>query len=135
MSEPPFEPEAPVSQFGAFLAARHRANLERSAENMTAASMAAHQQDHAHVTSGQAGIFGAGVTGHQQAADVAARPARVGDGSGNGRDLEAWGGFDWESHGAGASGPVPARVYASQLGQQSQGEMVSPLLRHLRGEQ
>jgi hypothetical protein len=59
----------------------------------------------------------------------------VGDDAGAGRDLEAWGGFDWESQGAGAAGPVPARVYASQLGQQSPGEMVSPLLRHMRGEQ
>jgi hypothetical protein len=132
MSESFNEPEVPVSSYGAQRRAAWMAQLQANSEMGSQAAMAAHQQDHAHVTSGQAGIFGPGVTGQQQAADVAARPARVGDGN-NGRDLEAWGGFDFESHGAGASGPVPARVYASQLGQQSPGEMMSPLKRHELG--
>jgi hypothetical protein len=107
--------------------------LQANSDAMTAAAMAAHQKDHNIVTSRQAGIFGPGATGQQQAADVAARPARVGDGAGAGRDLERLGGTNWEAQGAGAVGPIPAGAYANlnrpadQLGE-------SPLLRFMRGE-
>lgn len=125
----PLDPSAEDQRRKAALMAKLQAN----ADNMTAASMAGHQPVHDIVTSRQAGIFGPGATGQQMAANVADRPARVGDGAGAGRDLERLGGTNWEAQGAGAVGPIPAGAYANlnrpadQLGE-------SPLLRFMRGE-
>jgi hypothetical protein len=69
----------------------------------------------------------------EKGAAVAARPARVGDAWGGGRELQPLGGTDWESQGAGAVAPVPARAdlrFVNTPGQQPTGE--SPLGRYMR---
>ena len=74
------------------------------ADAMTSASMERFQPEHNVVTAGQAGIFGPGATGQAMAANVAARPVRVGQDWGDGRELQAAGGtFDHNL------GPAPAR--------------------------
>ena len=133
MMNEPFD-EDPADE-GRRRAEAQRAHLARSAEATTADEIAAHAPISARLRAGQVGILGAGSSPQENAAAIAERPARVGDGSGNGRDLEAWGGFDWESQGAGAVGPVPARVYINQPSHQAPAEMMSPLVRHQRGLQ
>jgi hypothetical protein len=129
MSEPPFEQEVRVSQYGRQRRAEWLARLQANAEAMTAAAMEAHRADHNAVTEGQLGLYGR-VTPEQQAAIVAAR-RRVGDDWGAGRDLQALGGTNWEAHGAGAVAPIPGGAYANlnrppeQLGE-------SPLARFMR---
>ena len=109
-----------------------RARLETNAAAMTQAAMQAHQQDHDIVTAGQGGLYGS-ATPQQLAAQVAARHPRVGGGAGAGRDLVALGGSDLVAHAA--SGPAPARVDLTRIGQpvQPAGEMMSPVVRHQRG--
>lgn len=130
MSESFNEPEVPVSSYGAQRRADWLAGLQARADDMTQAAMQAHQPDHNRVTSGQGGIFGAGATGERMAAEVAERAATVGTGTDSGRPLERNGGL----YDHAASGPVPSRVYPSQLGHQATGEMMSPLARHYRGQ-
>lgn len=127
MSAEDFEQQAPVSSYGAQRRAEWLARLRANAEAMSAASMAAHQQDHDLVTSGQAGLFGP-ATPQQMAATVAARAATVGTVWGQGRPLERNGGL--YDHNL---GPAPARhdlrfvdmPPGHQLGE-------SPVVRYLR---
>jgi hypothetical protein len=135
MSESFNEPEVPASSFGDQVRANWLAGLQRNADNMTAASMAAHAAgDHQAVTSGQGGLFGPGATGQQLAAEVAARRPRVGDGAGAGRDLEALGGA-WDIA-ATTDSPCPGRAdlrYVNTPNQRPTGE--SPLAAFMRGRQ
>ena len=108
-------------------------HLAESAAAMTAASMQAHEADHRVVTAGQGGLYGS-ATPQQMAADVAARAFRAGDGAGAGRELVALGGYDFESQGAGAVAPIPARRDLRFVDQhQPPGE--SPLAKYMRERQ
>lgn len=100
-----------------------------------AASMADHRPDHDRVTaaSNQAGIFGAGVTGYDQAAEVARRAPTVGSGTdAGGRPLEAWGGYDFESQGAGAVAPIPPRADLRYVNQMDRPTGESPLAAYMK---
>jgi hypothetical protein len=115
MTAQDFEQPVPVSQYGRQRRAAWLAGLQANADDMTAAAMQAHQQDHDVVTSGQHGIFGPGDSPQQLAADVAARAVRIGqDYGGGGRPLETLGGtFDPRDVG---SSPAPARADLRNVG-------------------
>ena len=137
MSEPTFEPEVPVSSYGAQRRADWLAGLQRNADAMTAASMAAHGADHRAVTaaSNQAGIFGPGATGYDQAAEVARRAPTVGSGTdAGGRPLEAWGGYDFEGQGAGAVAPIPPRADLRYVNQVVRPTGESPLVAYMKNQ-
>lgn len=130
MSADDFEQEVPVSAYGQQRRAAWLAGLQANSEAMTAAAMQAHHEDHLTVTAGQTGLFGYS-TPQQLAATVAAR-RRVGDDWGAGRDLQALGGTNWESRGAGAVGPIPAGAYLQHLNRRPEPLGESPLARYMR---
>jgi hypothetical protein len=136
MSESFNQPEVPESQYGAQRKAAWLAGLQRNADAMTAASMAAHEAtDHRAVTAGQSGLFGPGATGERMAAEVAAHRPRIGDGGGAGHELSYQGGM-WDVA-AITDSPCPPRADLSRIGQpghQPPGDRMSPLLRHMQGE-
>src|SRR2546427_13107010 len=103
MSEPPIEPEVPVSAYGAARREAWLAHLRASDEMASAAAMQAHQADHDAITVSKQGLYGH-LSPQDIGAAVAALPARVGDAWGQGRPLERNGGrFDHNL------GPAPAR--------------------------
>jgi hypothetical protein len=128
MSEPFEQPPVPVSEYGKQRRKEFFAWLETNADAMTQAGMQAHEADHYAVNAGQVGLFGH-ATPQQMGAAVAARPARVGDAWGNGREVERNGGkFDH------SIGPAPARRdlrYVDQV--QLPGE--SPLAAFMRNRE
>jgi hypothetical protein len=127
MSEPPFEPEVPVSEYGAQRRAAWLAGLQANADMAKTASMQAHGQseDRRVTQAGQAGIFR-----HMSPTDkgqaVAERQAVVGSDY-DSRPLQRLGGtFDHA-----ATGPAPARVDLRFVDQQQlPGE--SPTMRWAR---
>ena len=130
MSAEDFEQPAAPTNFGRQLRQAYFARLQANAD--MAATVRDHEADSAILTAGQHGIFGSNDSPQQQAQQVAARAARVGDGAGAGRELETWGGVDFESQGAGAVAPVPARRDLRFV-DQHQPPGISPLLRHMQG--
>ena len=129
MTEPFLDPALEGQRRREALDAKHQA----LADNMTQASMLAHQQHHDAVTAVQHGIFGPGDSPQQMAAEVAERPVRIGqDFGGGGRALEARGAtYRWADV---SDSPAPAVVdlRPRRPGQRATGE--SPLLRHMRGQ-
>lgn len=135
MTELPFEPDAPVSGYGRNRREAWLAGLQANSDMATAAAMQAHRADHDVVTAGQHGIFGAADTPQQLAADVAARPVRIGqDYGGGGRLVEPQGGtFNWSDF---SDSPAPAMVdrrYIDRPGQRATGK--SPLARYMEGNE
>jgi hypothetical protein len=126
-----FEQPAEPSTYGTARRAAWMAQLQANADAMTEAAVTSHQADHDIVTAGQVGIFGAGDP-RQRAAELAARPATVGEGAsvGIGRPLQRNG------HLAESISPAPARVYASQIKKPGQvPDGLSPLAQYMRDHQ
>jgi hypothetical protein len=128
MSEPPYEPEVPVSAYGAQRRAEWLAGLQRSADMVSAAEMSAHEAQSEVLRAAHQGLFGH-MTGEQMA--TASASHRVGDGTDAGRELERNGGlFDHAN-----VGPAPARVYLRDINEPGRQGGRSPLYDHYHGGQ
>jgi hypothetical protein len=116
--------------------ARRKAAFYAKAQDLaaSAASVTGHQADHDRVTagSGQAGIFGPGATGQQQAAEVAGRVPTVGGGlpGGHERPLERHGGA-WDVA-AITDSPCPPRADLRYVDQTPRPTGESPLATYMR---
>ena len=130
MTSADFEMEVPVSDYGKQRKEDWLAHLRASDAMAASAAMQAHAQseDHRVVQAGQAGLFGH-MSAQDMGAAVAARPARVGDAWGQGRELERNGGL-YDNN----LGPAPARRDLRHVGQM-QAPTVSPLLEFMRGRE
>ena len=115
MTEPePFDPR----EYGRLRAAAERARQQESAAMYASMSTAAGRAEHQAVSSdlraAHQGLF-PGASGQELAADVAERPARVGDGVGSGRDLQRLAAtFRWADV---SDSPAPSLVDLRHIGQ------------------
>ena len=107
MTELPFEPDAPLGDYGRWRNARWLAGMQARADDMTQAAMQAYGQsdDRRVPQEGQAGMYGQ-MTPYDRGAANAARAATTGSEWGQTRALERNGGA-FTHH---LSGPAPARV-------------------------
>jgi hypothetical protein len=125
MSELPYEPEVPASDYGR--ARREAWLVHLRQQDALSRDLEGHRAVSDVLRAGQQGILGH-LSGQEQAASVAARPVTLGTDWGDGRALERLGGTT-ES-----IAPAPARVdlrHVNAPNQRPTGE--SPLARYMRG--
>ena len=110
-----------------------QAHLEASQAASTAAEIEAHRASSEGLRAAHQGLYGH-MSPQDMGAAVTARTATVGqDYGGQGRPLEAQGGtFDPADYGC---APAPTRADLRFVDRQGQEPGVSPLLRHMRGQQ
>lgn len=134
MTELPYEPDAPIGDYGRWHNARWLAGMQARADDMTQAAMQAHGQSEARrqVQAGQAGLYGH-QTPYDRGAANAALPPTVGSDYGRGRPLERLGG----TFGHANDSPAPARVdlrFVNQVGGPPSADAVSPTMAWQRGQ-